>query len=112
MNKTPKYFRKSKNQTGEAITSPTKYIFTPAELEKRENKVKVELASTELRIACIAGRRHRPKERDSKEIQQLEAEISNLETNIIQIHYESVINSSLPCQASCNKLKLASPSFT
>ena len=50
------------------------------ELEKLTNKVKAELASAELRIACIAGRRHRPKERDSKEIQQLEAEISNLET--------------------------------
>ena len=79
MNKTPKYFRKSKNQTGEAITSPTKYIFTPAELEKRENKVKVELASTELKIACIAGRQHWPKEGDSREIEQLEAAIEGFE---------------------------------
>ena len=85
MNKIPKFFHKSKTQTEEAITSPKKDILTPAELEKLKKKVKAELASAEARIAYIAGRRHRPKEGDSNEIQQLEAEISNLETKYKEI---------------------------
>jgi|688.fasta_scaffold511960_1 hypothetical protein len=74
MKKIPKLFRYSKTQTGEAITSPKKYILTSVELEKLKNKVKAELAAAELKIASIAGRQNRPKEGDSKEIQQLETE--------------------------------------
>ena len=79
MNKIPQFFRKSKTQTGEAETSPTKEILTPAELEKLTRKVKSELASAELRIDYIKGRQHCPKEGDSREIEQLEAEITDLE---------------------------------
>ena len=79
MNKIPQFFRKSKSQTGEAETSPTKEILTPAELEKLKRKVKSELASAELRIDYIKGRQHRPKEGDSREIEQLEADIAGLE---------------------------------
>ena len=79
MNKIPQFFRKSKSQTGEAETSPTKEILTPAELEKLTRKVKSELASAELRIDYIKGRQHRPKEGDSREIEQLEADIAALE---------------------------------
>jgi phage FluMu protein Com len=95
MNWIPNFFRKSKTQTGEAINSPTKDILTPAELDKLKNKVKAELAKAEARIAYIAGRRHRPKEGDSKEItknqentnskKQLQAEISNQETKYKEI---------------------------
>ena len=79
MNKIPQFFRKSKSQTGEAETSPTKEILTPAELEKLTRKVKSELASAELRIDYIKGRQHRPKEGDSREIERLEADIAGLE---------------------------------
>ena len=79
MNKIPQFFRKSKSQTGEAETSPTKEILTPAELEKLKRKVKSELASAELRIDYIKGRQHRPKEGDSREIERLEADIAGLE---------------------------------
>ena len=79
MNKIPQFFRKSKSQTGEAETSPTKEILTPAELEKLTRKVKSELASAELRIDYIKGRQHRPKEGNSREIEQLEADIAGLE---------------------------------
>jgi hypothetical protein len=85
MNKIPKCFLKLEDQTEEDITTPTKDILTPAELDKLKKKVKAELASVEARIAYIAGRRHRPKEGDSNEIQQLEAEISNLETKYKEI---------------------------
>ena len=79
MNKIPQFFRKSKSQTGEAETSPTKEILTPAELEKLTRKVKSELASAELRIDYIKGRQHCPKEGDSREIERLEADIAGLE---------------------------------
>jgi hypothetical protein len=48
MNKIPKFFRKSKTQTGEALSSPTKDILTPAEQENLKHKVKAELESAEL----------------------------------------------------------------
>ena len=79
MNKIPQFFRKSKSQTGEAETSPTKEILTPAELEKLKKKVKAELTSAELRIDYIKGRQHRLKEGDSREIERLEADIAGLE---------------------------------
>jgi hypothetical protein len=79
MNKIPKFFPESKSQTGEAETSPKKEILTPAELEKLNRKVKSELASAELRIDYIKGRQHRPKEGNSREIEQLEADITGLE---------------------------------
>ena len=54
-------------------------------LEKLKNKVKAELAKAEARIVFVMGRRHRPKQGDSKEIEQLKAEISNLETKYKEI---------------------------
>jgi hypothetical protein len=61
MNKIPKFFHKSKTQTEEAITSPKKDILTPVELVKLTNKVKVELASAELRNPTTRSRNFKPR---------------------------------------------------
>jgi hypothetical protein len=63
MYKITKFFLKLKDQTVEAITSPTKDILTPAELEKLKKKVKAELASAEARIAYIAGRNFKSRDK-------------------------------------------------
>jgi hypothetical protein len=78
MHKIPNFFRKSKTQEGDSVVSPTKQILTPVELEKLKTKIKTEISTAEIRIQYLLNKTNRPKERDPKEIENLENDIKNL----------------------------------
>ena len=85
MHKIPNFFRKAKTQEGDSVVSPTKQILTPEELEKLKNKIKTEISTAEIRIQYLLNKTTRPKERDPKEIENLENDIKNLKAKYAEL---------------------------
>ena len=85
MHKIPKFFRKAKTQEGDSVVSPTKQILSTEELEKLKNKIKTEISTAEIRIQYLLNKTNRPKERDPKEIENLENDIKNLKAKYSEL---------------------------
>jgi septum formation topological specificity factor MinE len=58
---------------------------TPVELEKLKTKIKTEISTAEIRIQYLLNKTNRPKERDPKEIENLENDIKNLKAKYSEL---------------------------